>query len=146
MATYYDQFMEGVGTNFITTNAQFQAALHNLSDAYDQEQKAAEAQALFSFSWHMAILIAACLCAYFLWRIVQQNQNKLKAAHSNAENPKPSPDTNKRHADATHPKSKPPLLDSANQQNRQPQPSKAASAPNDSSASVHPDSRYMPKN
>lgn len=145
MSTYYDQFMQNAGTNYITTNADFQTAIKQVSDAYDQ-QAAADLQAQFSsFLWHSIILIAACLCAYFLWRIVQLKKKESLNTHLIFDEKKACPPLlNHEPVDKTPITTKPPLLDL---QHRTPQSRLPEKAANDASDfSSHPHSRFMRKN
>jgi flagellar biosynthesis/type III secretory pathway M-ring protein FliF/YscJ len=144
MSTYYDQMMQALGTNIVSTNPDFQAALKQESDALTA-MVAAERQAeINSYLWHAGVLIATCLCAFFLWRIVQLKQKESannRRASDERSTSLESP--GREHADTKPTTAKPPLLDSQRHTLRPLPAEKAATDSPDFAA--HPDSRFMPK-
>jgi hypothetical protein len=128
------------GTNETTTNA----AWINAMDSIDAQFKAEAAEANYDHWWHNSMLVLTFIGVLLLWRMWQQSQNRSKANHSLEPTASDDNQQVEPHAAETHQATKPPLLDSQHHHDPLSQ-SKKQAAPADSSISLHPDSRYMPK-
>jgi len=144
MSTYYEQTMQALGTNIISTNANFQAAIRLESDSLDAMATAERQTEINSFLWHAGVLIAVALCAFFLWRIVRLKQkestNNRQASGAKSTSPgSPDHELAGRRPITT----KPPLLDSQLHILQPQLHEKVVGGSHDLQS--HPDSRYMPK-